>query len=713
MEGGYASARPGPGGKSEVSTLADYAAGRADFVTLAGNPKENGKQFVIPRISYIDDQGQKHTLTNVQAVVHDTGKAFKNAPVGRYDVPVQRDISDAQMAKNDARWKQEGVQFVEAGAQGEGPQKLAGLAKLGGPTPQEAGGNAVASTAGQGAAPADLSPGEMVRRSLADPTSVSYQPQERKAGAAGASGIVAPAPTLVREGVQAPPEQSQPSPTNPQGGPTPQEGAGAGEGAGGPPAQGISQEDLAAGAAAGNEMLQGNVSNEDIQGAAQSLGAGAETGPIAGAQVSMQGGQANVRVPTPLVEALSQAMGTEGGADQPLSKVLSEEQTAQLRDTGFIDPDTATVGMAFKLVQDAQQAGLVNVQRKSGDVSGEQRSPTGKLLKGQSFTIMAVGGRPFTFTAEDWNSLSATQRAKWRTYTREQLAIGRKVTEEKFKNMALDNLDTIEKSGHLLSGFDPKAYDRFFKDQKQPQQAVIYQRKMQAAALAYEAKKEMWDQPNDVLRARKFAFKSRTEDDKGNVNALLSDKYEEVAAEIDGVIAMRDENPADAAEHTDVVQSYRANNLANGRDPQIPAEYYGLIDARIQAQRRYGMRVEPISKQEADGIMRPVTEAVGLIARERAAKDVARMLHGTYREHAKLVLDTAYRLMRKGSDDARKSIDPRFSTQHDTYGPFRFKKDTYGPFQDGPPLEAPLTPRGQGRSGNRLRSNNPYLPASE
>lgn len=112
MEGGYAAARPGPDGKAEVRTLADVAAGRSEYVTIAGNPRDYGKTYTIPEISFVDGSGKTQTLRNVKAVVHDTGSAFKNAPEGRFDVPIDRDATDKQMAASHGLWKKAGVQFV-------------------------------------------------------------------------------------------------------------------------------------------------------------------------------------------------------------------------------------------------------------------------------------------------------------------------------------------------------------------------------------------------------------------------------------------------------------------------------------------------------------------------------------------------------------------------------------------------------------------------
>lgn len=116
MEGGYAASKPGPDGKAEVRTLEDVANGESDYVTVAGNPSLAGKTYTIPEISFIGPDGKTQTLKNVKAVVHDTGSAFKNAPEGRFDVPISKDADDALMAKNAGMWKQAGVQFIPGGS---------------------------------------------------------------------------------------------------------------------------------------------------------------------------------------------------------------------------------------------------------------------------------------------------------------------------------------------------------------------------------------------------------------------------------------------------------------------------------------------------------------------------------------------------------------------------------------------------------------------
>lgn len=92
MEGGYAAARKGPDGKAEVRTLADVAAKRSEYVTLAGDKSEFGKTYIIPEITFKDASGNLVTLKNVKGVVHDTGSAFKGKGSGRVDIAVDHDL---------------------------------------------------------------------------------------------------------------------------------------------------------------------------------------------------------------------------------------------------------------------------------------------------------------------------------------------------------------------------------------------------------------------------------------------------------------------------------------------------------------------------------------------------------------------------------------------------------------------------------------------
>lgn len=122
MEGGYAASRKGPDGNAQVRTLADVAAGRSQYVTVAGNPRDYNKTFTIPRISFVDAGGKTQTLDNVKAVVHDTGRAFVDAPEGRFDIAIDRDATDQQMAASHAMWKKDGVQFIPQDRNEKGTQ---------------------------------------------------------------------------------------------------------------------------------------------------------------------------------------------------------------------------------------------------------------------------------------------------------------------------------------------------------------------------------------------------------------------------------------------------------------------------------------------------------------------------------------------------------------------------------------------------------------
>lgn len=140
-EGGYEAARPGPDGQAIVRTLDDVAAGRSSYVTIAGDASQIGKTYTIPKISYTDADGKTRELTNVKAVVHDTGSAFNGKGDSRFDVPIARDVSDKVMAANHAAWKKAGVEFVPEGAEPQpAPVAQRGLTRFAGlPTANDAG----------------------------------------------------------------------------------------------------------------------------------------------------------------------------------------------------------------------------------------------------------------------------------------------------------------------------------------------------------------------------------------------------------------------------------------------------------------------------------------------------------------------------------------------------------------------------------------------
>ena len=111
-EGGYASAVTGPDGTSEVRTLEDLQAGRSKYITIAGDKDQDGREFIIPKIEWVDSKGNKHVSVDVHAVVHDTGKAFRGKGESRFDIAVARGMTDEQMAAQP--FTEGGVQMIDA-----------------------------------------------------------------------------------------------------------------------------------------------------------------------------------------------------------------------------------------------------------------------------------------------------------------------------------------------------------------------------------------------------------------------------------------------------------------------------------------------------------------------------------------------------------------------------------------------------------------------
>lgn len=98
MEGGYKSSVAGLDGQSIVRTLDDVANGSSNYVTLAGDPSQYGKTYIIPEITYTNSAGVTQTLHNVTGYVHDTGSAFTGAGTSKFDIPIGKNYNDTQMA---------------------------------------------------------------------------------------------------------------------------------------------------------------------------------------------------------------------------------------------------------------------------------------------------------------------------------------------------------------------------------------------------------------------------------------------------------------------------------------------------------------------------------------------------------------------------------------------------------------------------------------
>jgi hypothetical protein len=112
QEGGTESSRVGPDGTNTVRTLQDVASGKSGYVTIAGDPSTYGQQYIIPSVTFTNAQGVTQTLTNVPAVVHDTGSAFTGAGTGHFDVAVDNGLSNSQLENQP--FTSTGLQFQPA-----------------------------------------------------------------------------------------------------------------------------------------------------------------------------------------------------------------------------------------------------------------------------------------------------------------------------------------------------------------------------------------------------------------------------------------------------------------------------------------------------------------------------------------------------------------------------------------------------------------------
>jgi len=104
MQGPLEPSKPNLTGEFKQFTLDDFANGKANYVTVAGDPATYGQRFVIPTITYNNPSGQPVTLNNVPAFVHNTGDAFGASDPSRatgftkFDIPAFQDATDQQLA---------------------------------------------------------------------------------------------------------------------------------------------------------------------------------------------------------------------------------------------------------------------------------------------------------------------------------------------------------------------------------------------------------------------------------------------------------------------------------------------------------------------------------------------------------------------------------------------------------------------------------------
>ena len=113
---GYGGQEGGPNDARgrKVATLEDFAAGKVDAITIAGNKQFEGRRYTIPEITFTDSSGKTKTLKNVPAVVTDTGDAFKSAPEGRFDIPVAANMAPDALSKQP--FSGQDLQFIPVGS---------------------------------------------------------------------------------------------------------------------------------------------------------------------------------------------------------------------------------------------------------------------------------------------------------------------------------------------------------------------------------------------------------------------------------------------------------------------------------------------------------------------------------------------------------------------------------------------------------------------
>lgn len=583
MEGGYAAARPGPDGKNVVRTLADVASGQSDYVTIAGNPSEYGNEYVIPEISFVTASGETKTLKNVRAVVHDTGSAFKDAPQGRYDVPIDKDASNKQMQQSHAMWKKAGIEFV----------------------PKENVQVAAAQPETMTDALPSMTDGDMeawVERGIKEGVIEREQAEGlRKAGV-----------NAMREWM----EQNTSGPTG----------------------------DVEDGE---EESVSGDPSPAEL---ARRLGVQAA--------IDEETGQAKVAFGKETADQLMKIV--EDDPDGKVSQYLNDNEKAALEEAG-IDVENITVSQAFALAQEAANQQGVQIAQKGSGVpvaGGDPMDPFlgGRLLKGQTFSVKAAGGKTLTFSSEMLNAVDPKAfKAIRKAASERQKAL---IKEQRY--MADEMMDrqiaTIERTGEGAEKFDMRLIEQVYKGTKK---LGTFKRQAEVAQRSFEAKKGIEDLPDEQIMSRLDELEGEIIDKDGDADPVIAKVYERTKKHMEKVMDLRRTDPARAVENSREVRKYVEAMVPNGRF-ETSSQMYGLIDARIQAQTKLGIHPTPITKREADKLLEPLVRAGSLAEKREKAKELSRSLREVYREHAETVMNAALYLNKRDTEDDRLTLNQTF-----------------------------------------------------
>ena len=289
-----------------------------------------------------------------------------------------------------------------------------------------------------------------------------------------------------------------------------------------------------------------------------------------------------------------------------------------------------------KQPQSAGRVGAIAQGARAPAIAADEL-PQGNLAGNQSFKVKSKFGN-IRITSKMLNSIRRKQLKSYRRAINEEVKIRQREGEVMADDMMAKQLATVESSGKDAKDWDAATVKDIYK--KNPKKIAAFNRKIEIAKMYHSALQDAGDLDNDTLRERADLLRREAEQEGGTDPEILkaADKAER---QVEAIARQRRSDPAKAvAISREVKRAY--GNMPKGK-PTTNKEYFLLIDARIKAQRRLNMNVSPVTRDEADQILRHVVEAPARDMRN-VAKKMMSNLRSMFGPHADLVLQSAIRL---------------------------------------------------------------------
>lgn len=413
-------------------------------------------------------------------------------------------------------------------------------------------------------------------------------------------------------------------------------------------AQGVQVADLTGGAAGGvpgtSVAATGDPSPEELANrAGLKFGFDQETG------------QAKLALGKETADRLAQIV--QENPDAKVAEYLNDEQKAALASAG-LDVEGMTVSQAAALATAAAQEQGVQIAQKSSGPVVPEGDPflSGRLLKGQTFSVKAAGGKTLTFSSEMLNAVSPKIMKQIRKAAGERQRALIKEQRYMADDMMARQVLTVEKTGHGAEKFDMGLVRQVYKGTKA---LAKFQRQVEVAKRSFDAKKGMADLPDEELQARLNELEADVLDEQGDADPVVEKTFERTQKAMGNLMKLRQTDPALAVQESKEVKSF-VEGFLKGKPPKTPAEMYGLIDARIQAQIKLGLHPTPITKREAQKMLEPLVRAGSLTEKREQARKLSQSLREVYREHAETVMNAALYLNKRDTEDDRLTLNSTF-----------------------------------------------------